>query len=226
MEDTKQTEIEAQIVDAANKVFLEKGFNETHMSMIAEAAGINRPTLYYYYRTKEKLFQSVFKNIVSSFIPRVVDILHEDIPIKERLTMLVDTYLEAFINHPNLPAFIIKEIKRDSGHLIKTVYELHLESYLNEVINVINTEKEKGTIKDIPLFSIFFTLYGLLATPFLTRDLAETIFLKPALDSGKTGLPFQNGKPVSPWHVACNYKELIRKWEPYAVSQLCFLMLK
>ena len=58
---TEQTEnIESRIIEAAKQEFIKKGFEQTSMSDIAAVVGINRPTLHYYFRTKDKMFQAVF----------------------------------------------------------------------------------------------------------------------------------------------------------------------
>lgn len=59
---TEQTEnIESRIIEAAKQEFIKKGFEQTSMSDIAAVVGINRPTLHYYFRTKDKMFQSSFR---------------------------------------------------------------------------------------------------------------------------------------------------------------------
>ena len=50
--------LEDRIVDVAKDVFLENGFEMTSMSDIAAKVGINRPTLHYYFRTKERMTPS------------------------------------------------------------------------------------------------------------------------------------------------------------------------
>ena len=47
-------DMEARIIEAATQVFLEKGYEGSNMTLIAEAAGIGRPALYYYFRTKPR----------------------------------------------------------------------------------------------------------------------------------------------------------------------------
>ena len=60
---------EEQILVAARKVFIEKGFEGTRMQEIANEAGINKALLHYYFRTKEKLFEQIFtKPIFFHFI--------------------------------------------------------------------------------------------------------------------------------------------------------------
>lgn len=62
-------DVEKKIVEAAKELFIENGFAETSMSDIAAKVGINRPVLHYYFRTKDKMFQAVFGNIILSLFP-------------------------------------------------------------------------------------------------------------------------------------------------------------
>ena len=72
-------DLEKKIIEAAKELFIENGFAETSMSDIAAKVGINRPALHYYFRTKDKMFQAVFGNIILSFIPKIHDIIiHQD----------------------------------------------------------------------------------------------------------------------------------------------------
>ena len=67
-------DLEKKIIEAAKELFIENGFAETSMSDIAAKVGINRPALHYYFRTKDKMFQAVFGNIILSFIPKIHEI--------------------------------------------------------------------------------------------------------------------------------------------------------
>ena len=57
----KEISTEEKILEAASKVFTEKGFAGTRTRDIAEHAGINLALLNYYFRSKEKLFEQVMK---------------------------------------------------------------------------------------------------------------------------------------------------------------------
>lgn len=52
MATTEYNDLERQIIETAQQLFIEKGFAGTSMSDIAATVGINRPTLHYYFRTK------------------------------------------------------------------------------------------------------------------------------------------------------------------------------
>ena len=68
--------LEEKIIAVAKDVFIERGFDGASMSDIAAKVGINRPTLHYYFRTKDKMFEAVFLSIVQSFIPKI-QLLHK-----------------------------------------------------------------------------------------------------------------------------------------------------
>ena len=106
--------MENKIIEIAKNVFIEKGYAETSMSEIAAKVGINRPGLHYYFRTKDKMFEAVFGDIIMSIIPKVFDILiQKDKKIGKRVEEIIDTYYKLFLENPKLPMFVIREINRD-----------------------------------------------------------------------------------------------------------------
>jgi len=54
----KYKSTEQKILDAAKHVFVTKGMSGARMQDIADAAGINKALLHYYFRSKEKLFET------------------------------------------------------------------------------------------------------------------------------------------------------------------------
>lgn len=87
---TENNELEHQIIETAKQLFIEKGFAETSMSDIAARVGINRPTLHYYFRTKDRMFQAVFGSIVMTLLPKVQDIIKQDLPFIDRINRILD----------------------------------------------------------------------------------------------------------------------------------------
>jgi AcrR family transcriptional regulator len=51
--------IRQQIVEAANRLFYRRGYNQTSFSDIAEAAAIPRGNFYYYFKTKDEILAAV-----------------------------------------------------------------------------------------------------------------------------------------------------------------------
>ncbi|MCD8032236.1 MAG: TetR/AcrR family transcriptional regulator [Bacteroides sp.] len=167
---------EEKIVEVARRLFVANGYHKTHMSAIAAAASINRPTLHYYYRTKEKMFQAVFGSLVTSFLPRIQVIFCQETPFMEKIEKVVDAYIRIFNENPDLPGFIMDEARRDMPHLMHTIQSLHLESYMEDVLQVVRKEMEAGRIRTVPVSVLFVTFYSQLIYPFLSRPIILSLF--------------------------------------------------
>lgn len=168
--------LEEKIIEAARDLFVRKGFEQTSMSDIAQAAEINRSTLHYYFRTKEKMFQAVFGSIVVSFLPRIQLIFDEEATFMEKLSKVLDEYFSIFTANPFLPKFILSEIQRDVNQLLNVGRVLRLDQYLRAIGNVIEKEMEKGTIKSMPLPEVLITFMSSVTFPFLSKNLVIALF--------------------------------------------------
>ena len=124
---TENNELEYQIIETAKQLFIEKGFVETSMSDIAAKVGINRPTLHYYFRTKDRMFQAVFGSIVMSLLPKVQEIIQQELPFIDRVSLILDKYISLFTENPDIPKFICGEIQRDVNHLLDAAKEMQFE---------------------------------------------------------------------------------------------------
>lgn len=169
-------DIEQKIVDAARNLFVRNGFKQTSMSDIAQEAGINRTTLHYYFRTKERMFQAVFGSLVLSFLPRIQVIFDEDITFMEKLSKTLDEYFAIFAENPFLPFFILGEIQRDVDHLLNVGRVLHLDQYLRSIGSVIENEMRKGTIRTLPMPALLISFMSSVTFPFLSKNLVIALF--------------------------------------------------
>lgn len=169
--------MENNIIEAARAVFIERGYAETSMSEIALKAGINRPVLHYYFRTKDKMFQAVFGNIVSSVIPQVIEaIMDKEKSIAYRTKQIINAYYQLFKKSPHLPLFMLRELNRDPELLIKTILGLNVADTIRKAIASLMEEMEEGKIKKVPLQFIFLNFYSLLTFPFLTNNISQKVF--------------------------------------------------
>ena len=168
--------IESRIIEAAKQEFIEKGFEQTPMRDIAAVVGINRPTLHYYFRTKDKMFQAVFASIVSNFLPHIDAIFSKQEPFEKKLGEIIDVYFDIFTANPLLPKFIIGEIHRDVDHLIDTFYILKFDQYLHHIGELLQQEIDRNHLKKVPLQFIFMTFYSQLTFPFLSHNLSKRLF--------------------------------------------------
>src|SRR5882762_1357645 len=75
-----RAKIEAKILSAAEAVFAEHGFSGASMSEIARRAGIPKPNLHYYCKTKEELYRRVMQRILDLWLSTADEIRPDSDP--------------------------------------------------------------------------------------------------------------------------------------------------
>jgi AcrR family transcriptional regulator len=90
-----------EIIDAAQKVFFEKGLSEATMDEIAEAAELSKGTLYLYYKSKEDLYLAVMMRGMEKLYKRLEPIVPSDDSTIQKLVKFIDTYKDFFRSHRN-----------------------------------------------------------------------------------------------------------------------------
>lgn len=91
----------SEILDAAEKLFAEKGFEGTSTTDIQDEVGIARGTLYYHFRSKEDILDALVERTNSRLIAKAAGIASDkDIPVLQRLTqMMLAMHVEGEAGH-------------------------------------------------------------------------------------------------------------------------------
>jgi AcrR family transcriptional regulator len=109
---------EEKIKQAARRLFTERGFDAVKTRDIAEEAGINLALLNYYFRSKEKLFDIIMIENFQQFVQQLIPILgDENLPLDEILVKVTASYIDMLKHNPDLPFFIMNEMRSDSTKL-------------------------------------------------------------------------------------------------------------
>src|SRR6478672_1579481 len=90
-------EVEERILDAARKVFLERGFEGASIDAIAEAARSGKPTIYARFPGKEALFTAVVMQRVAANVARFEGYTPTGATIEQRLESVAVTVLKWFL---------------------------------------------------------------------------------------------------------------------------------
>lgn len=93
----KEKQVEQDILNAAVKVFVEKGKDGARMQEIADCAGVNKMLLHYYFTDKDTLFWEVIKKIVADLYGSVFNGGINDLTFKEFLFSFIDRHFN-FLN--------------------------------------------------------------------------------------------------------------------------------
>lgn len=84
-----------QIIETAETLFAERGFDGTSVRDIADEAGVNVAMISYYFGSKEKLMEALFELRVGGVKSRVETLIKDDnLSPFEKVNMLVDEHIE------------------------------------------------------------------------------------------------------------------------------------
>jgi AcrR family transcriptional regulator len=116
-----------KIKEAARRVFLRKGFSATRTRDIAEEAGINLALLNYYFRSKQKLFDEVMLERVQELFGHIAPILFDpSTTLESKIESVVSLYIDMISVTPDLPLFVLSEIRNHPGQFAKTMNVAHM----------------------------------------------------------------------------------------------------
>ena len=84
-----------QIIETAEELFADRGYDGTSVRDIADEAGVNVAMISYYFGSKEKLMEALFEHRIGSIQMRVESLLKDDsLTPFEKVNMLIDDHVE------------------------------------------------------------------------------------------------------------------------------------
>jgi AcrR family transcriptional regulator len=173
-------EVDARILDAARKVFLERGFEGASIDEIAEVARSGKPTIYARFRDKRALFTAV---VTRDILVRITEFKSE-VPtgttIEERLTSAASTLVHWGLNSDRigLLRMAVAEARRFPD-LASTVSRTTRDLSTELGVRLLGELTQSGELRALPAFAPerltrtarFFL--DLIAVPVLLRALFE-----------------------------------------------------
>ena len=178
----KNEQLEAKILQTAEELFLEKGFDATSTTDIARKVGCNQALVHYYYRTKENLFFQIFSkkfNLLMSYInagPQGADSLEQVIQ------RFIDFYFNILSSNRNLPFFMINELimNPERRRYLYDFMNQHADSnsYYHRMEDLVQKEVQKGTIRPITAITLILDMISLIVFTFVSLPMYSDFFLQ------------------------------------------------
>ena len=170
----KDQSTEERILASAKKIFVEKGMAGARMQDIADDAGINKAMLHYYFRSKEKLFEVIFKEAAARLFPTIANILNSDLPLFDKIRRFTNDYLEIVIENPFLPLFVLNEINKRPQAFGKKIFG-HNRPPIHILAEQIEQEIRKKTIKAINPAHLVMNMMSMCVFPFVGKPMIQMI---------------------------------------------------
>ena len=128
----KEAEVRREeILDAAEKLFAAKGFDNTSTGDILDAVGIARGTLYYHFKSKEEILDGVIGRITNRLMQDAGEIVRKkELPVLERLTKaIMSLNVESKIGYE-----IMEQVHRPQNALMHQKMQATLLAGINPIL--------------------------------------------------------------------------------------------
>ncbi len=161
------------IIDTAKRLFFKEGkFNATTQE-IADAAGVNRTLINYYFRSRDALFELVLQKAIEEEEKRREMIVFSDLPVREKLETFIDYHFEQAKKYPYREVYMVTQMNneaimvKDKNHIKRLTEKFYLE---------LEDEMNKGNIQKMEPIQFVLNFISMLIFPVCMRPLLQNSF--------------------------------------------------
>ena len=178
MKNKTDQNMEQAILEAAEHLFLEKGYAATSTTQIAKAVGCNQALVHYYFRTKDNLFNTIFESKFKLFFKNIFDTTQlAGMSFQQKIKHIVEAHFDLLMQNPRLPILILNELSRRPEQLNTLREKLHdIPEQLFTIMNQeLETEIAAGRVKELSYIDIVITIVSLNVALFSMLPIASEL---------------------------------------------------
>jgi TetR/AcrR family transcriptional regulator len=149
---------EEQILEAALEVFSMHGFRGATIDQIAEVAGMSKPNLLYYFRTKETMHKALIERVLDTWLDPLREFDAEGNPEAE-IRSYIRRKLEMARDFPRESRLFANEVLRGAP-LIEDELKGPLKQLVDEKAEVIRAWAKAGKIAKCDPYHLIFSIWS------------------------------------------------------------------
>jgi len=139
-------EAKNRILEAANKVFAEKGYHEATMDDIAKRLGVSKGAIYLYFSSKEDLFEAMCKTAPQAFKEILLSSFGNDANPIQSATQFFDKMLKLSASNPGLSFEILSEASRNPS--LRRILKQNHEEYERVLTGFLDEARKRKIVGD------------------------------------------------------------------------------
>ena len=181
-----------QIIDTAKEMFIEKGFQSTHIGQVCEKLDIARGTVYQYFSNKKEILYS----LVDSVIEQVKDVLDQDdlreylnkkpeqAEVVELITKRISSSIKMMLSEPIVIKLIYKDILGIDNEVIDHVNR-SIEIIRDIIAEEVTELKGRGFFRDDidPIITASMLVGGIMLIVYEYDKIGDDVLKTEVIDS-------------------------------------------
>lgn len=149
----------ANIIENAMLLFARNGYDATTADDIAQACGVNKAMIFYYYKNKAGLYEAVMTHVLEA--------IHKEVLTKEKccnspladLEAFITTYTHYCTKNPYVSSLLLRELSDSGAHLPDVIFA-SLRKLFALLSEILRTGEELGVFHNVKPMVIHFMIIG------------------------------------------------------------------
>ncbi|KAA3438436.1 TetR/AcrR family transcriptional regulator [Rufibacter hautae] len=183
MAEKEKIDKKEHLLNVAERVFGEMGYDGASTRLLAQEAGMNMAMLNYYFGSKDGLLKAVVERRMSSTRKEFEEIAHQDMPCWEKINQIVQLYVSRVATSKYFHKIIFREISviRSGTEVTDFVLE-NLYQNVMLVHRVLAEGIRKGEFREVDIEMTVAGIFGTVNYLINSRRLASKILKMDLMD--------------------------------------------
>jgi len=169
---TRDTGTEQLIKDTAKRIFFAEGKLHATTQDIADAAGVTRTLVNYYFRSVDLLIHQVFKEAMFELSKRFDHVMESDLPFKKKIENLIEVFFTEATAFPYQETFLVTEMLSEKAAFPDEDKPPKVQNFLSQI----EAEMKAGNITAMNPVHFLLNLFALMAYPVIMSPLYKKLF--------------------------------------------------
>jgi AcrR family transcriptional regulator len=139
------TDKREHILDIAQELFSQHGFEGTSVRVLAKAAGVNGAMISYYFGSKEKLFQAMIERRAGATLMTLKFILANEVDSWKKMEMVIDHYIDKMFSNMSFQRIMYRELSLEQRNWLSSAIIDIVHQNFKAMVSIIEEgQKKKG----------------------------------------------------------------------------------
>lgn len=148
------------ILQTAERLFAEKGFDAVSIRELAKEAEVNIAMISYYFGSKEKMYEEYFLYRLSKTRNAIIQIKSKNAAPIDKLKDIIELYVERLTANPDFLKIMTKELYQENRPAIKKIITENIKNNRKEVVAIIEEGIATNDFREVDIELSFMTIMG------------------------------------------------------------------
>lgn len=172
----KDSATEELIKETAKKLFFAEGKFHATTQEIAEAAGVNRTLVHYYFRSRDQLFELVLREAMVKIEQRAEIFLIAGLSFRQKIEKYIDEFTGQALRFPYLDTYVVSKMNESLEHMATAFKDASRREKQRIFLGQASEAIERGEIRAKDPIQFYLDLFSLLAHPIALQPIYKKAF--------------------------------------------------